>query len=91
MEIDKNQAAAISKYQDLTFYFCAEACKNIFDAEPEKYVRRLNWWKRVLLRLGDASKEHMAMSSQKCCTPPCPSQGEGVFNKMRGLRWVLNW
>ncbi|MBI5043755.1 MAG: YHS domain-containing protein [Nitrospirae bacterium] len=67
MEIDKNQAAAISKYQDLTFYFCAEACKNIFDAEPEKYIKRLNWWKRFLLRLGDASKRTYGNEPPKCC------------------------
>jgi Cu+-exporting ATPase len=38
MEIDPATAAGSSEYEGATYYFCAEACKTAFDAEPSKYV-----------------------------------------------------
>ena len=38
MEIDAATAAGSSEYDGVTYYFCAEACKTAFDAEPSKYV-----------------------------------------------------
>jgi YHS domain-containing protein len=38
MEIDPNEAAGTSEYEGTTYYFCAEGCKNDFDADPAKYV-----------------------------------------------------
>jgi len=38
MEIDPETAAGSSEYEGVTYYFCAEACKTEFDAEPSKYV-----------------------------------------------------
>jgi len=39
MEVDRDSAAATSEYQGRTFYFCAQACKEEFDANPEQFVR----------------------------------------------------
>ena len=38
MEIDSETAAGSSEYEGVTYYFCAEACKQDFDADPSKYV-----------------------------------------------------
>ncbi len=38
MEIDPETAAGSSEYEGVTYYFCADACKTEFDAEPSKYV-----------------------------------------------------
>jgi Cu+-exporting ATPase len=38
MEIDPKDAAAISDYEGTTYYFCAIACKERFDAEPAKFL-----------------------------------------------------
>ncbi len=67
MIINENQAAASSEYNGLTYYFCAVACKKIFDAEPEKYIKKLGWWKRFLLKLGDASRKTYGNEPPKCC------------------------
>lgn len=40
MEVDEKTAAATSKYQGKTYYFCAPGCKTAFDKEPEKYLKR---------------------------------------------------
>lgn len=38
MELDKGKAAASFDYQGKTYYFCALACKQEFEQNPEKYV-----------------------------------------------------
>ena len=39
MDVDPAKAAATSEYNGKTYYFCAKACKNKFDAEPQKYAK----------------------------------------------------
>ena len=38
MKVKKSKAAAVSEYKGKKYYFCAEACKEKFDKEPEKYI-----------------------------------------------------
>jgi YHS domain-containing protein len=38
MMIDPGAAAATSVYRGETFYFCAPACKEAFDAEPARFA-----------------------------------------------------
>ena len=38
MAVEPARAAAQSKYQGETYYFCAVGCKQKFDREPEKYL-----------------------------------------------------
>lgn len=38
MEIDSEKAAGKSEYEGTTYYFCGDACKSQFDANPAKYV-----------------------------------------------------
>jgi len=38
MEIDPATAAATSEYRGVTYYFCAESCKQEFDANPTKFL-----------------------------------------------------
>ncbi len=40
MEVDENTAAATSEYQGKKYYFCSRGCKQAFDQNPEKYLRR---------------------------------------------------
>ena len=38
MQVNETKAVATSIYQGITYYFCAQACKNAFEKEPEKYM-----------------------------------------------------
>ena len=38
MEVDPETAAAKSEHKGTAYYFCAEACKSQFDADPAKYA-----------------------------------------------------
>jgi YHS domain-containing protein len=39
MNVDENEAAATSTYKGKTYYFCAVGCKEMFEKNPEKYVK----------------------------------------------------
>ncbi len=39
MEIEAAKAAGASIHDGKTYYFCAAACKEAFDADPSKYVK----------------------------------------------------
>ena len=38
MDVDPKNAAAQSKHQGQTYYFCGVACKVKFDADPNRYL-----------------------------------------------------
>jgi uncharacterized protein len=39
MAVDRSAGKPTSEYAGRTYYFCSEACKARFDAEPERYAR----------------------------------------------------
>ncbi len=38
MEIEPAQAAGESRFNDRTYYFCSNDCKERFDENPERYA-----------------------------------------------------
>ena len=38
MEVNEKTAAATTKYEGKTYYFCAPSCKKAFDSNPKKYL-----------------------------------------------------
>jgi YHS domain-containing protein len=40
MDVDERTAAAKTEYAGDTYYFCSVACRDKFEADPERYVSR---------------------------------------------------
>ncbi len=40
MKIDESKASAKTNYQGKEYSFCSLVCKERFDAEPEKFIKR---------------------------------------------------
>jgi Cu+-exporting ATPase len=40
MNVDEKKAAASSVYKGITYYFCAKGCKDKFDKDPEKFIKK---------------------------------------------------
>jgi L-lactate dehydrogenase len=40
MEVDENQAKHKAQHMGKTYYFCASACKDTFEKNPERYLKR---------------------------------------------------
>ena len=39
MQVDEKTAKFKTVYKDMTYYFCAPGCKEIFEENPEKYLK----------------------------------------------------
>lgn len=57
MSVDPDTAAAKLCHNGVQFYFCAEGCKQAFEANPDKYKvkKRKGIWQRYLDRLNKAT------------------------------------
>ena len=40
MKVEERDAAGESTYQENTYYFCSQGCKDAFDKNPEKYLSK---------------------------------------------------
>lgn len=40
MEISEDTAEAAFEYKGRTYYFCSEACKESFEKDPERFLRK---------------------------------------------------
>jgi Cu+-exporting ATPase len=40
MQIDSEDAMAEARYDGKSYYFCSEACRNKWEADPERYARK---------------------------------------------------
>jgi len=40
MQVEKEKAAGSSAYQGQVYYFCSQLCKDKFDQDPEKYLKK---------------------------------------------------
>ena len=49
MKVDEDHPAATSEYDGKTYYFCAEACKQAFDEDPERFLPgpKQSRWRRL--------------------------------------------
>jgi YHS domain-containing protein len=57
MTVDPGTAAAKTCHDGVQFYFCAQGCKQAFEANPKKFTakKRKGFWKRYLDRLNKAT------------------------------------
>lgn len=67
MEVNSGRQDLMFTYQMRTYYFCAEACRKAFKANPEKYLKlkaskRKGLWGRYLERLNKVT----GGKSQQC-------------------------
>ncbi len=57
MTVDPDTAAAKIFHKGVQIYFCAEGCKQAFEANPDKFKakKRKGFWQRYLDRLNKAT------------------------------------
>lgn len=57
MSVSPATAAAQTCHKGIQIYFCAEACKETFEANPTKFAieKRKGFWRRYLDRLNKAT------------------------------------
>ena len=56
MQMETSSKNKMFTHKMRTYYFCAEKCRDVFKADPDKYLevkpsKRKGWWGRYLERL----------------------------------------
>jgi YHS domain-containing protein len=48
-------------------YFCAESCRDKFLADPHRFLKPKNWWRRYLDRLARSNAKLFGGKGPTCC------------------------
>ncbi len=73
MKVDPGKTNLVAAHQRRSYYFCAEACRKAFEANPKKYLeprpaklKAKGWWGRYLERMAMANRELFGGGSPRC-------------------------
>ena len=57
MSVDQSNTGITSEHNGQTFHFCADACRQAFEADPQKYFKpkKKGMWGRYMDRLQKAT------------------------------------
>ena len=74
MEVDPGRTRLVAIYQGHSYWFCAEACRKAFEANPKKYLAPKSakvmgpkgWWGRYLERMAKSNRELFGDSRPQC-------------------------
>jgi YHS domain-containing protein len=67
MQVDPTENELVSLHKGRKYYFCAPGCREAFERNPEKYLRRKGPFGRFLDRLAKSNKETFGSSGPSCC------------------------
>lgn len=69
MKVVPGDTKLVSLYQGRSYWFCAETCREAFEANPQKHLKpkkRKSWFGRYLERLVKANEQEFGASGPKC-------------------------
>ena len=72
MEVDPGSAKFVSVHKGNKYWFCAEACRRAFEADPEKYLKPKPAKKKGLIgryldRLARTNQKEFGSAGPRCC------------------------
>ena len=59
------QVKATVTYNERTFEFCCNECREKFNLDPETYIGK-NWWQRLLYKLAESNAQEFKGSKPTC-------------------------
>lgn len=69
MKVVPGKTKLVSLYQGRSYWFCAQTCREAFEANPQKHLgpkKRKSWLGRYLERLAKANEQEFGASGPKC-------------------------
>ena len=72
MNVVPGEKKLVSVYEGKSYWFCARACREAFEKNPQKYLapkraKRKGWFGRFLNRLAKANEEEFGAGHPTCC------------------------
>jgi YHS domain-containing protein len=71
MEVEPGRTKLVSVYKGHSYWFCAEACRSAFEADPEKYLKpkpakKKGWFGNWLDRMAKSNKKEFGCAGPSC-------------------------
>ena len=72
MDVDPGRTKLVSVHTGHSYWFCAEACRRAFEADPEKYLtprptKKKGWFGKWLDRMAKSNEKEFGSAGPKCC------------------------
>jgi len=67
MKVDHKKVTFMSTYNGQHFFFCNEACKKTFDAQPSYYIRKKGALNRFLEWIAKGNEKTYHNKPPDCC------------------------
>jgi len=73
MEVEPGRTKLVSVHEGHSYWFCAEGCREAFEAHPDQYLRRSKpvkkkgWFARYLERMAKTNEKEFGRTGPKCC------------------------
>jgi YHS domain-containing protein len=71
MEVDPGRTKLFSVHEGHSYWFCAEACRRAFEADPTKYLeskpaKKKGWFGRYLERMAKSNEKEFGCAGPRC-------------------------
>ena len=71
MDVEPGRTKLVSVHKGHSYWFCAEACRMAFEANPKKYlepkpVKKKGWFGRYLERMAKTNEKEFGYAGPRC-------------------------
>ncbi|MFH1490022.1 MAG: YHS domain-containing protein [Pseudomonadota bacterium] len=71
MDVEPGRTKLVSVHKGQSYWFCAEACRRAFEADPKKYlepkpVKKKGWVGRYLDRIAKTNEKEFGCAGPRC-------------------------
>ena len=71
MDVEPGRSKQVSVHKGHSYWFCAEACRRAFEADPDRYLKpttgkKKGWFGRYLERMAKVNEKEFGCSGHTC-------------------------
>ena len=71
MDVEHGRSKLVSVHKGHSYWFCAEACRSAFEADPKKYLepkpaKKKGWFGRCLDRIAKTNEKEFGCAGPRC-------------------------
>jgi YHS domain-containing protein len=72
MDVEPGRTKLVSVYKGHSYWFCANGCREAFEANPTKYLepkpaKKKGWFGRFLERMAKTNEKEFGPAGPRCC------------------------
>ena len=67
MKVAPGENVWTTNHNGKSYWFCARECREAFEKNPGKYIKRKGWFGRFLDRMSNANEKQFGSGGPSCC------------------------